>query len=287
MAVAPWIVSDELWELIEPLLPKKERSLPRSGRKRLPDRQTLSGILFVLHTGIAWRHLPAELGFGSGRHLLAAPGRVAACRGVGEAARPAARATARGRRDRVDARRGRFQSHTGEKGGSETGPSPVDRGRLGSKHHLIVDARRHPARLRPHRRQPPRCHPDDPACRPDTGRARHRRPAAPPTRPTRRRSRLRLPKPPAPAPPARDQTGDRPPRNHARLRPGPLPLGRRAHLRLAASVPPPARPLRTPRRHPRSLPRHRLLPHLLPPTHREQQMKRALRTCGCRKPDSW
>ena len=64
-AVAPWIVSDELWELIEPLLPKKERSRP-GGRCRHPDRQTLSGILFVLHTGIAWRHLPAELGFGSG-----------------------------------------------------------------------------------------------------------------------------------------------------------------------------------------------------------------------------
>jgi transposase len=65
MAAAPWIVSDELWELIEPLLPKKERLRP-GGRSRHPDRQTLSGILFVLHTGIAWRHLPLELGFGSG-----------------------------------------------------------------------------------------------------------------------------------------------------------------------------------------------------------------------------
>ena len=36
------------------------------GRKRLPDREALQGILFVLHTGIAWRHLPVELGFGSG-----------------------------------------------------------------------------------------------------------------------------------------------------------------------------------------------------------------------------
>jgi transposase len=25
MAAAPWIVSDELWELVEPLLPKRER----------------------------------------------------------------------------------------------------------------------------------------------------------------------------------------------------------------------------------------------------------------------
>jgi transposase len=66
MAVAPWIVSDALWARVEPLLPKRKRRLRYPGRKRLPDRQALQGILFVLHTGIAWRHLPLELGFGSG-----------------------------------------------------------------------------------------------------------------------------------------------------------------------------------------------------------------------------
>src|SRR5215216_4034791 len=66
MAAAPWIVSDELWELAEPLLPKKERRFRYPGRKRLPDRQALQGILFLLFTGIAWQHLPGERGFGSG-----------------------------------------------------------------------------------------------------------------------------------------------------------------------------------------------------------------------------
>ena len=66
MAVAPWIVSDGLWERFEPLLPKKERRFRYPGRKRLDDRAALQGILFVLHTGIAWRHLPPELGFGGG-----------------------------------------------------------------------------------------------------------------------------------------------------------------------------------------------------------------------------
>jgi transposase len=61
MAAAPWVVSDELWSRIEPLLPKVERRFRYPGRKRLPDRQALQGILFVLYTGIAWRHLPAEL----------------------------------------------------------------------------------------------------------------------------------------------------------------------------------------------------------------------------------
>jgi len=42
MAAAPWIVSDELWELVEPLLPRRERSRP-GGRRRHPDRLTLSG----------------------------------------------------------------------------------------------------------------------------------------------------------------------------------------------------------------------------------------------------
>ena len=66
MSVGPWIVSDELWERIEPLLPKVERRVRFPGRRRLPDREALQGILFVLHTGIAWRHLPLQLGFGSG-----------------------------------------------------------------------------------------------------------------------------------------------------------------------------------------------------------------------------
>jgi transposase len=44
-------VSDELWERVEPLLPVKERRFRYPGRNRLPDRQALQGILFVLHPG--------------------------------------------------------------------------------------------------------------------------------------------------------------------------------------------------------------------------------------------
>jgi transposase len=62
----PWDVDDELWALIEPLLPKVERRIRHPGRKRHPDRLVFQGILFVLHTGIAWEHLPQELGVGSG-----------------------------------------------------------------------------------------------------------------------------------------------------------------------------------------------------------------------------
>jgi hypothetical protein len=51
----PWIVSDELWSLIEPLLPEPGAKLV-AGRPRVPDRQALCGILFVLHTGIQWEY---------------------------------------------------------------------------------------------------------------------------------------------------------------------------------------------------------------------------------------
>jgi transposase len=66
MRESPWVVSDGLWERVEPLLPRTPRRFRYPGRKPLDDRRVLSGILFVLHTGIAWEHLPQQLGSGSG-----------------------------------------------------------------------------------------------------------------------------------------------------------------------------------------------------------------------------
>ena len=60
------LLSDELWELVEPLLPKVERRYRFPGRKRIDDRKVLTGILFVLQTGIPWEYLPQEMGCGSG-----------------------------------------------------------------------------------------------------------------------------------------------------------------------------------------------------------------------------
>jgi transposase len=66
MASQPWEVSDELWQRLEPLLPRKPRRFRYPGRRPLDDRRVLSGILFVLGTGVGWERLPQELGFGSG-----------------------------------------------------------------------------------------------------------------------------------------------------------------------------------------------------------------------------
>lgn len=61
------LVSEELWELIEPLLPQaKPRRLRYPGRKPLDRRRVLTGILFVLKSGIPWEMLPKEMGCGSG-----------------------------------------------------------------------------------------------------------------------------------------------------------------------------------------------------------------------------
>ena len=59
------LVSDELWAVVAPLLPP-EPPKPKGGRPRVPDRACLTGIIFVLKSGIPWEMLPQELGCGSG-----------------------------------------------------------------------------------------------------------------------------------------------------------------------------------------------------------------------------
>src|SRR5215208_931389 len=59
------LVSDDLWAIVAPLLPA-EPPKPKGGRPRVPDRACLTGILFVLKTGIPWEMLPVEMGCGSG-----------------------------------------------------------------------------------------------------------------------------------------------------------------------------------------------------------------------------
>ena len=59
------IVPDGLWEIVEPLLPP-EPPKPKGGRPRVSDRAALTGILFVLRTGLPWEYLPMEMGCGSG-----------------------------------------------------------------------------------------------------------------------------------------------------------------------------------------------------------------------------
>ena len=71
------LVSDELWEIVQPLLPApKPRRFRNPGRKRLDDRKALTGILFVLKSGIPWEMLPQEMGCGSGMTPYQVRGRL-------------------------------------------------------------------------------------------------------------------------------------------------------------------------------------------------------------------
>jgi transposase len=63
--MAKFLVPDDLWVVIAPLLPPA-RVRPKGGRPPIPDRAALTGILFVLRTGLPWEYLPQEMGCGSG-----------------------------------------------------------------------------------------------------------------------------------------------------------------------------------------------------------------------------
>ncbi|MFJ1709452.1 MULTISPECIES: IS5 family transposase [Kitasatospora] len=123
--------------MIEPVLPAWPERSP--GPKPVSDRLCLQGILFVLHTGIPWQQLPLELGFGSGQTCWRRLERWQEA-GVFDLLHRIllAELNAAGELDWsracVDA------SHVrAKKRGAATGPSPVDRRKTGSKHHLICD----------------------------------------------------------------------------------------------------------------------------------------------------
>ena len=66
---------------------------------------------------------------------------MAGCRRVAAAPRGAPGEAPRQGRDRPVGRSGRLGVAAGAQGGEATGPNPTDRGRAGSKHHAVVDAK--------------------------------------------------------------------------------------------------------------------------------------------------
>jgi len=59
------LVPDELWSIIAPLLPPP-KPRPKGGRPPIDNRAALTGILFVLKSGLPWEMLPQEMGCGCG-----------------------------------------------------------------------------------------------------------------------------------------------------------------------------------------------------------------------------
>ena len=136
------LLPDELRERIEPLLPPpKPRRSRFPGRKPLDNREALTGILFVLKTGLPWEDLPQEMGCGSGMTCWR---RLRDWQAAGVwpklhallLAELNAAAKSDWSRAVID---GSFARALG--GGDRTGPSPVDRRKKGSKHHVLTDGR--------------------------------------------------------------------------------------------------------------------------------------------------
>ncbi|WP_139234280.1 transposase, partial [Methylobacterium pseudosasicola] len=59
------LLPDDLWTEIAPLLPPS-RPRPKGVRRPIENRAALTGILFVLRSGVPWEMLPAEMGCGCG-----------------------------------------------------------------------------------------------------------------------------------------------------------------------------------------------------------------------------
>ncbi|MFE5589206.1 IS5 family transposase [Streptomyces sp. NPDC056549] len=138
MTNRPWIVEDDLWARIEPLLPPWPDRSP--GPKPVDDGLCLQGILYVLHQDIAWQLLPLGMGFGSGQTCWRRLDRWQKAGAFKQLHRILlAELNAAGElnwsRACVDGTHGRAKK------GEATGPSPVDRRKTDSKHHLICDGK--------------------------------------------------------------------------------------------------------------------------------------------------
>lgn len=135
------LISESLWEHIQPLLPPRPPRRERyPGRLPLDERMVLTGIVFVLKTGIAWDMLPAELGCGCGktcRHYLRAWHEAGVWLSLHALLLAELNAA-----DQIDWKRALIDASfvKAPEGGEDTGPNPTDRSKCGSKHHVLTDA---------------------------------------------------------------------------------------------------------------------------------------------------
>ncbi|WP_434091183.1 IS5 family transposase [Streptomyces flaveus] len=131
------LVPDELWELFARVVPPAPTRPQGGGRRRYGDREVLAAIVFVATPGCTWKQLPPPFG----------PSGPTAHRRFSEWSR--ARVWARlhrlvldelGARGDLDWSRCAIDSvNMRALKGDLTGPNPVDRGKKGSKVHLITE----------------------------------------------------------------------------------------------------------------------------------------------------
>jgi transposase len=145
--LAKTLLPDDLWLLLEPLLPSLPPRGSQGGRKPVPHRQVLTGILYVLHTGIPWDYLPSKLGYGSASTLWRRI-RDWQALGVWELIHFSLLDWL-SRLGGIDWTHAAVDSSSlrAVGAGEATGPNPTDRAKPGSKRHVIVDGHGTPLAL--------------------------------------------------------------------------------------------------------------------------------------------
>src|SRR3982074_829761 len=135
------LIDDAIWARLAPLIPpRRPRRGHRHGRTPIPDRAILTGILFVLRSGLPWQMLPKEMGCGSGSTCWR---RLVRWQRAGVWRRLHAVLLAELRqRGQLDLTRALVDSASVRAlRGEKTGPNPTDRRKAGSKHHILTEAR--------------------------------------------------------------------------------------------------------------------------------------------------
>jgi transposase len=134
------LVPRALWKMIVSLLPKHAPS-PQGGRPRIDDRSCLTGIIYVLRSGMAWQMLPTEAGYGSGSTCWRRFQEWTRLNVWSKLHRLLLRLL--GKQGRIHLNRAVIDSASVRalKGGAHTGPNPTDRRKKGCKRHIITDAR--------------------------------------------------------------------------------------------------------------------------------------------------
>ncbi|MFF8597047.1 IS5 family transposase [Streptomyces sp. NPDC015220] len=131
-------VPDELWKLAAPLLPSFAARPQGGGTAPCDDRAVFTAVVYVLTSGCAWRHLPPAFGtsHATAHRRFTVWTEAGLWRRLHRAALDELGAGARWTGPQRSSTRPPFAP----KGGSLTGPNPVDRGKKGSKLHVLPDA---------------------------------------------------------------------------------------------------------------------------------------------------
>ena len=133
-------IPDDLWLEIAPILGEEKKRPRTRGRAPVPFRKVLDGILYVLRTGCQWKALPGEYGSGSTCHRRFQQW-VEEGREIRKDMDQASPEIRRCQGNQVEVAVVGLELCQGTFRGDSTGPNPTDRGKLGTKRHILTDQR--------------------------------------------------------------------------------------------------------------------------------------------------